>query len=83
MYMDFEKLEELRSETTKTAMEQLVKIISDTKADVKDRVEAAKVLDAMSDSIIKANLMTNVVDISEKKVDKIGKQIDKLTNGEG
>jgi hypothetical protein len=58
--MNFENLEQMRYEQTKITMESMAKIANDEKVDVKDRIEAAKVVDTMSDSIIKAYLMSDM-----------------------
>lgn len=75
--MNFEVLEQFRMENTRDVMAALTKIVCDEKEKVEDRLNAAKVLDAMSDSIIKANLITNVTDVQEKGLKR---QIDSLTD---
>lgn len=80
--MNFEGLEQFRYENTKAVMEAMTKIATDEKATIEDRFKAAKIVDGMSDSIIKAYLMTNVVQADESKTKSMMSQLDKLTDKE-
>lgn len=80
--MDFEGLEQVRAETTKSVMQSLAEIVNDKKAPTEDRLKAAKVLDAMSDSLIKAYLLTQLQGSNEKMGNKMLNQLDKL-DGKG
>jgi hypothetical protein len=79
--MNFEGLEQFRYECTKQVMESMAALAADTQAPVEERIKAAKVVDAMSDSIIKAYLLTNAQHTNEKGLktaDKLINQMEKL-----
>lgn len=75
--MNFEALEQMRYENTKKVMEELTAIVSDPKVDVKDRILAAKVVDAMSDTLVHAQMMSDMshqdARVKNKMVDQLGK----------
>lgn len=78
MIMNFETLEQFRYEYTQATMKAMMDIAADPKATPEMRIKAAKVVDAMSDSIIKAWLMSEVNNKSEKQTNKLTKQLDRL-----
>lgn len=78
--MDFEGLETERAKMATEVMQELVTIVKDKKAEVSDRLKAAKQFDQMSDSIIKANLMANVVENQDGHQKKLINQLDKVIN---
>lgn len=80
--MNFEGLEQFRYETTKKVMESLAEVAADPKQTMADRLEAAKIVDRMSDSIIKAYLMTAALNADESKSKGLIKQLEKLTERE-
>jgi hypothetical protein len=77
--MNFEGLEQMRYETTKQVMEAMAVIAADPKAPIEERLKAAKIVDSMSDSIIKAYLLSQELGAVEKTTGKLSKQLDKLT----
>jgi hypothetical protein len=78
--MNFEGLEQFRYELTKQVMEAMTAVACDPKANIGERLKAAKVVDGMSDSIIKAYLMTQVSNSNETTTNKLVRQLDKLTD---
>lgn len=80
--MDLESLENVRAEATRTTMETLSSIVKDDKVDMKDRLEAAKILDAYSDSLIKAHMMNGAVDMESKTRRQMINKLDRLTDSE-
>lgn len=76
--MDFEGLETQRAETIQQTFKALMTIVEDKKTDVKDRIEAAKVIDSMSDSLIKAFLMSDHLKNTESTTKGLVKNLDKL-----
>lgn len=77
-----EGIEELRFNTTKQVMEAMAKLAADPKAAIADRLKAAKIVDGMSDSLIKFYLLSEVNAGNEKMGNKLVKQLDKLTEKE-
>ena len=75
MIMNFEGLEQWRSEVTEETAKSLLEIVKDNKAAAADRIAAAKVIDAMSDSIIKAGLLSEV---NQNQYDNNKQMIDKM-----
>ena len=76
--MNFEGLETLRVQHITTALEGMSAIIKDEKASPEMKIAAAKVIDAISDTIVKAYMMSNLTGTAERKTDKLMKQMDKL-----
>lgn len=76
--MNFEGIEQIRFETTKSVMEAMAKVAGDTKAPMADRLKAAKIVDGMSDSVIKAYLLTQVANSTEDSTRKLTNQLGKL-----
>lgn len=77
-----EHLEQVRSETTTATMRELAAITADNKQKTADRIQAARVLDAMSDSIIKAYMLTTVTDKVDRSNRRTIDAIDKLKRDE-
>lgn len=76
--MDFEGLEQWRAENTKSVMEAMAKIANDENQKTEDRISAAKVVDAMSDSIIKARILSEQNQTLDKTANDLSKQIKEL-----
>lgn len=76
--MNFEGLEQFRYENTRAVMESMTKIATDEKIDIKDRMAAAKIVDGMSDSIIKAYLMSTTTQVLDDTSRDLRKQLKKL-----
>lgn len=76
--MNFESLEQMRYENTKVVMSAMADIAKDPKADIEKRLEAAKIVDAMSDSIIKAYVLIEATRSTEGVVNKLSNQLKKL-----
>lgn len=76
--MNFEALEQLRYETTKKVMESMAEVATDKKQSTEDRIAAAKVVDSMSDSIIKARLLSEQNQTVDKATSDLSKQIKDL-----
>lgn len=81
--MDLEGLEQIRADTTKQVMESMAKIATDEKVEIADRIKAAKVVDGMSDSIIKVHLMYKVTDSNDDTKKRMLKKLDDLTSSQG
>lgn len=81
---NFESLEQLRYETTEKVMRAMAEIAASTDTSVKleDRINAARVVDAMSDSLLKVMSLDKMAEKFGKDTDKIVKQIKGLTDGE-
>jgi hypothetical protein len=75
-----EGIEELRFATTKTVMEAMAELAADAKADPMVRLKAAKIVDGMSDSLIKAYILTEKIGSDDRNVNKLSKQLDKLVD---
>lgn len=81
MYLT-EGIEQMRFENTKLVMDAMAKLAADPKAPVGDRLKAAKIVDGMSDSLIKFYLLSEINQGNEKMGNKLVKQLDKLTEKE-
>jgi len=76
--MNLEGLEQFRYESTKQVMEAMTKVAVDTKAPLEDRFKAAKIVDGMSDSIIKVHIANSAMEEAGKQTKGLIKGIDKL-----
>lgn len=77
--MNLEGLEQMRYEFLQTIIASMSKILNDEATTPEQKIEAGKLLDAMSDTIVKAHLMTQVTSAEEKTHNKMINQLDKLT----
>lgn len=78
--MNMEGLEQMRYEFLQTIVASMTVILNDPKTSVDDKIKAGKLLDAISDTIVKAHLMTEVTGVEEKTRNKMINQLDKLTD---
>lgn len=76
--MNFEGLEQFRSEYTQKTMESMMNIAIDANQKTEDRIAAAKVVDAMSDSIIKARLLSEQSQTVDDMSKDLRRQLRKL-----
>lgn len=77
--MDFEGLENNRAEAIRASLKSMIEILEDKNTTPEQKIAAAKVVDAISDSHIKAYLLSNELGTVEKTGNKLMKQLDKLT----
>lgn len=78
--------EERRSKHVTNALEAMSKICKSDKTTPEQKIDAAKVIDAISDSVLKIYMTDNVIDEAARTVDKgnrrIVDQIKKLRDDE-
>lgn len=70
----------MRYECTKKVMEALTDMVCSSKISVEERLKAAKIVDQMSDSIIKAFLSQELRGSNEKIGNKLINQLDQLND---
>ena len=76
--MDFEGLESLRVQYIKVAFEGMANIVNDGKTTPEQKIAAAKLIDGMSDTIVKAYMMSDLMGKEERKTSKLLSQVDRL-----
>lgn len=76
--MDYEGLETERKEFMDIVVGAMRAVLMDNKADFAEKIEAAKILDGYSDTIIKSRIVSNAGETTDKVVNRLNKQIDKL-----
>jgi len=81
--MDFEGLEEIRVRYITMAFEGMVKVLENDKATIDEKIKAARTIDAMSDTIVKAKLVSDGLVSTDGNVNKLTKQLGKLTDNNG
>lgn len=77
--MNFEGLEQIRYEAITATLDAMKKILADGKSSVEEKIAAGKLVDSISDSHIKAYLLSSELGTVEKTGNKLIKQLDKLT----
>lgn len=82
MYTNKEGLEEKRAEGIDEAIDALRDIIKDKEALNSDRIEAAKILDGISDTIVRVSIHSDEHQIADKAVNKLSKQLKQLDGEE-
>lgn len=78
--------EETRSKHVRDALEAMSAICKNDKTSASEKIDAAKVIDAISDSILKIYMLDNTMDaaakVTERSTKKITDQIQKLKDDE-
>ena len=80
--MNLEGLEQDRVQHIKDVYVAMSAILKDPEATAEQKIEAGKLVDNISDSIIKAWLLSDQFRAVEKTGDRLGKQLDKLIDND-
>lgn len=82
--MNLEGLQQVAYESVTKTFKAMTDIVTGETPDTKieDRLVAAKIIESMNDTIIKAWLASDFAHGVEKNTDKISRQIDKLINNQ-
>lgn len=76
--MDHEGLETLRVPFIKKALEAMDLILKDKKATIDQKIAAGRLIHDISDTIVKARIVTEEGGVVEKTAGKLIKQLEKL-----